>query len=166
MCSVELDRITDMQYYGEVVVTNTIQHNRNAQVSKKLLSSTVQGKNVGKERTRKMQRKPEDTREVPESTAPPLLPLTLVGLAVSGDQVLQLETVGSHLLLCLTANGRHVAVLHLASAAARTGLDTHTEGIIWKTQRKHFHPEEVKYRPLRTRVKSLQKDFYRKYILQ
>lgn len=90
-----------------------------------------------------MQRKPEDTQEVPGATRPWLLPLTLIGLAVSSDQVLELKTVGSHLLLCLAANGRHVAVLHLASAAARTRLDTHTEGIIWKTQRKHFHTEKV-----------------------
>lgn len=63
--------------------------------------------------------------------------LTLVGLAVSGNQVLELETVGPHLLLCFAANGRHVAVLHLAGAAARPGLDAHTEGIIWKTGRKY-----------------------------
>lgn len=65
--------------------------------------------------------------------------LTLVGLAVSGDQVLELEAVGSHLLLRLAANSRHVAVLHLAGAAAGPGLDAHPQRVIWKTEQKYFH---------------------------
>lgn len=93
--------------------------------------------------------------KIMQRRSPPTPSLTLVGLAVSGDQVLELETVGSHLLLCLAANGRHVAVLHLAGAAARPGLDAHTQGIIWKTE---IH-RKCKSKPIRARVKSLQNDF-------
>lgn len=62
------------------------------------------------------------------------LSLTLVGLGVSSDQVLEFEAVGSHLLLRLTADSRHVAVLHLTGAAAGPRVDTHSERLIWKTE--------------------------------
>lgn len=95
-------------------------------------------------------------------TSPPPT-LTLVGLAVSGDQVLELEAVGSHLLLGLAANGRHVAVLHLAGAAARPGLEAHAQGIICKTERKTFPPTESVHLGQSEPVKSLQSDFWVKH---
>lgn len=70
---------------------------------------------------------------LPSSLAPCIC-LTLVGLGVSCNQVLEFKTVGSHLLLSLTANSRHVAVLHLTGAAAGSGMDTHSQRLIWKTE--------------------------------
>lgn len=64
----------------------------------------------------------------------PFLSFTLVGLGVSSDQVLKFKAVGSHLLLRLTANSRHVAVLHLTGTAAGPRVDTHSQGLIWKTE--------------------------------
>lgn len=61
------------------------------------------------------------------------LSLTLIRLGVSSDHVFEFKAVGSHLLLRLTANCRHVAVLHLTGAAAGPGVDTHPERLIWKT---------------------------------
>lgn len=61
-----------------------------------------------------------------------LLALTLIGLGVASDQVLQLKAVGSHLLLRLAADGCHVAVLHLAGAAAGPGVDAHSQRLAWE----------------------------------
>lgn len=72
---------------------------------------------------------------LPSSLAP-FLCLTLVGLDVSSNQVLEFETVGPHLLLSLTANGRHVAVLHLTGAAAGPRMDTHSQRLVWRTEGK------------------------------
>lgn len=56
--------------------------------------------------------------------------LTLVSLGVPRDQVFEFEAVGSHFLLCLTANSRHVAVLHLTSTASGSRMSTHLERLI------------------------------------
>lgn len=60
-----------------------------------------------------------------------LLALTLIGLGVPSDQVLQLKAVGSHLLLRLAADSCHVAVLHLTGAAAGPGVDAHSQRLAW-----------------------------------
>lgn len=75
-------------------------------------------------------------------------PLTLVGLGVSSDQVLEFKAVGSHLLLRLAANSRHVAVLHLCGAAAGPGVDTHSERLTYKTEaaEKIFRPRHIHWR--------------------
>lgn len=61
-----------------------------------------------------------------------LLSLTLVGPGVSSDQVLEFKAVRAHLLLRLTAHGCHVAVLHLAGAAAGPRVEAHAERLIWE----------------------------------
>lgn len=53
---------------------------------------------------------------------------------MSGDQVLEFEAVGSHLLLRLAANSCHVAVLHLTGAAAGPGVDAHSERLAWEPE--------------------------------
>lgn len=72
-----------------------------------------------------------------------LLALTLIGLGVPGDQVLQLKAVGSHLLLRLAADSCHVAVLHLTGAAAGPGVDAHSQRLAWKAgggqSHAHYH---------------------------
>lgn len=61
--------------------------------------------------------------------------LTLVGLGVSGNQVLEFKAVRSHLLLRLAANSCHVAVLHLTRAAAGTRVDAHSKRLTYKTEK-------------------------------
>lgn len=62
------------------------------------------------------------------------LSLTLVGLGVSSDQVLEFKAVGSHLLLRLTAHRCHVAFIHLAGAAAGPRVEAHAERLIWEAE--------------------------------
>lgn len=79
-----------------------------------------------------------------------LLSLTLIGLSVPSNQVLQFKAVGSHLLLRLAANSCHVAVLHLTGAAAGPGVDAHSERLAWKAEGEEmclkwcFHTEKMK----------------------
>lgn len=62
-------------------------------------------------------------------TCQALLP-TLIGLDVTSDQVLELKAVRLYLLLRLTANSRHVALLHFTGAASGPRVQTHSERLI------------------------------------